>query len=41
VRGRKKNAFDNLEQEVEYLKKENSQLQLLNAKLETENKSLK
>jgi cell division protein FtsB len=41
VRGRKKNAFENLEQEVEYIRKENSQLQLINAKLETENKSLK
>jgi cell division protein FtsB len=41
VRGRKKNAFEDLGQEVEYLRKENSHLQLVNAKLETENKSLK
>jgi hypothetical protein len=41
VRGRKKNAFENLEQEVEFLRRENSHLQLSNAKLETENKSLR
>lgn len=41
MRGRKKNAFENLEQEVEFLRRENSHLQLSNAKLETENKSLR
>jgi hypothetical protein len=35
VRGRKENAFDSLEHEVEYLRKTHSELQLSNARLET------
>ena len=41
VRGRKETAFDSLEHEVDYLRKKNSDLHLHNARLETENKSLR
>jgi regulator of replication initiation timing len=41
VRGRKKNNFEHLEEEVEYLRRNNSQLLEANARLEYDNKRLR